>query len=115
MRRHSAICERYDVVVVPFPFHEIPVRKRRPVVVLSGDKFNRANGWTVVAMVTTAKETSWPSDVLIKGLQAAGLMVPCVVRPRFQTMPNEIIVRRLGALDGMDRLAFERQLAEMLL
>jgi mRNA interferase MazF len=109
------ICERYDVVVVPFPFHEIPVRKRRPVVVLSGNKFNRANGWTIVTMVTTAKETNWPSDVLIRDLQTAGLVVPCVVRPRFQTMPNEIIVRRLGELGGLDRLSCERQLAEMLL
>ena len=34
------ICDRYDVVVVPFPFDEIPVRKRRPVLVFSGRSFN---------------------------------------------------------------------------
>jgi mRNA interferase MazF len=113
--RHSVICERYDVAVVPFPFHEIPVRKRRPVVILSGSKFNEANGWTVVAMVTTAKEMSWPSDVELKDLETAGLKVPCVVRPRFQTMPNDIFVRLVGRLGGLDRLACEKQLADMLL
>lgn len=109
------ICDRYDLAVVPFPFQEIPVRKRRPVVVLSGRQFNEANGWTVVAMVTTAKELSWPSDVVIKDLEAAGLRAPCVIRPRLQTMPNEIFVRLIGRLAGLDRLAFEKQLAEMLL
>jgi mRNA interferase MazF len=109
------ICERYDVVVVPFPFHEIPVRKRRPVAVISGKAFNQANGWTVVAMITTAKETNWPSDVPIKDLETAGLKAPCIVRPRFQTMPNEIIVRHIGALGSLDRLSCERQLADMLL
>lgn len=71
--RLSVICDRYDLAVVPFPFHEIPVRKRRPVVVLSGRQFNEANGWTVVAMVTTAKETAWTADIAIMDLQSAGL------------------------------------------
>jgi len=109
------ICERYDLAVVPFPFHEIPVQKRRPVVVLSGMRFNDANGWSVVAMVTTAKETRWASDVEIQDLDTAGLHVPCVIRLRLQTMPNDIFVRSIGALGGLDRLACERQLATMLL
>jgi mRNA interferase MazF len=104
------ICERYDLAVVPFPFHEIPVRRRRPVVVLSGGRFNEANEWTVVAMVTTAKEMSWPSD-----LEAAGLKVPCVIRARLQTMPNDIFVRLIGQLGSLDRLACEKQLVDMLL
>lgn len=108
------ICDRYDVVVVPFPFDEIPVRKRRPVLVLSGRNFNEANRHTVVAMITTAKETNWPSDVVIGDLEPAGLLVPCVARLRFQTMPNTLIVRRLGRLGAFDRLRCERQLADML-
>ena len=51
------ICERYETIVVPFPFSEIPVLKRRPAVVLSGKKFNDDNNATVVAMITTAKAT----------------------------------------------------------
>lgn len=108
------ICERHQVVVVPFPFHEIAVSKRRPVLVLSGREFNETNGQTVVAMITTAKKTNWPSDTLVDDLDAAGLRTPCVVRLRLQTLPNEIIVRSLGTLAALDRLRFERQLAGML-
>jgi mRNA interferase MazF len=109
------IFDRYDVAVVPYPFHEIPVRKRRPSVVLSGRDFNRDNGWTIIAMITTAKQTNWPSDVLLGDLDSAGLRHSCVIRWRLQTMPNEIFVRRIGSLGGLDRLACERQLARMLL
>lgn len=108
------ICDRYDVVVVPFPFDEIPVRKRRPVVVLSGRGFNERNDHTLVAMITTGKKTSWPSDVVIRDLETAGLQVPSIARLRFQTMPNSLIVRSLGRLAPLDRLQCERQLAEML-
>jgi mRNA interferase MazF len=97
------IFDRYDVVVVPFPFDDMPVRKRRPVVVLSGKAFNATNGQTVVAMITTAKETDWPSDLAIQQLDDAGLKQPCVIRMRLLTIPNGLIVRQIGALAGVDR------------
>lgn len=109
------ICDRYQTVVVPYPFHERPIVKRRPALVLSGHDFNEANGQTLVAMITSAKETSWPSDIIIRDLESAGLDRPCVLRFRFQTLPNVIFVRPLGMFSGLDRLACERQLAEMLL
>lgn len=107
------ICDRYDVVVVPFPFDEIPVHRKRPVLVFSGRPFNESNERTVVAMITSAKKVTWPSDVRIGDLPAAGLKVPSVARLRFQTMPNGIIIRRLGQLSPLDRLQCERQLAGM--
>jgi mRNA interferase MazF len=94
------IFDRYDVAVVPFPFHEIPVRKRRPCIILSGRRFNEANGWTVMAMITTAKQTSWPSDVLIADLGAAGLQQPCVVRWRLQELPRREVQERVEQVAG---------------
>ncbi|MCO5162884.1 MAG: type II toxin-antitoxin system PemK/MazF family toxin [Mesorhizobium sp.] len=108
------ICERYDVVVVPFPFTEIPVRKRRPVLVFSGSRFNHDNEHSLVAMITTAKGTSWPSDVAIDDLQSAGLLHPCVMRLRFQTMPNSLIVRKLGTLNSADAVRCADALSGML-
>jgi mRNA interferase MazF len=108
------ICERYDTAVVPFPFAEQPVLKRRPVVILSGPGFNEANKATIVAMITTAKETAWPSDILIRDLESASLTTPCVIRWRLATIPNELFLRRLDVLSGVDRLACERELTNIL-
>ena len=108
------ICERYDVAVIPFPFAEIPVLKRRPAVVLSGLAFNAANNSTLVAMITTTKRTSWPSDVPLRDLKSAGLELACLVRWRLTTVPNGLIVRKLGKLGGLDRLSCEREFANMI-
>lgn len=108
------ICERYETVVVPFPFADIPILKRRPAVVLSGPHFNERNGSTVVAMVTTAKASMWPSDVRLEDLDSACLPKQCVVRWRLATVPNDLILRKLGMLGPRDRLACEREFANML-
>lgn len=107
------ICDRFDTIVVPFPFSDVPVLKRRPAVVLSNARFNRDNAATLVGMITTAKASVWPSDHTIADLPAAGLGQPCIVRWRLATIPNDLIQRKLGRLAAIDRLRCERLLAEM--
>ena len=108
------ICKRYDVAVIPFPFAEIPIVKRRPTIVISGQSFNEANGSTLVAMITSTTQSIWPSDVQIKNLVSAGLKISCKVRWRLTTVPNDLIIRTMGELTGEDRLNCERQLAMMI-
>jgi mRNA interferase MazF len=107
------ICDRFDTIVVPFPFSDLPVLKRRPAIVLSNARFNGDNAATLVGMITTAKASVWPSDHSIQDLKAAGLDHPCIVRWRLATIPNNLIQRRLGRLAAVDRLSCERLLAEM--
>lgn len=109
------IFDRFDTAVVPFPFAELAVLKRRPVVVMSSRAFNTANGATLVAMITTAKASIWPSDIVLGDLADAGLTTPCILRWRLTTLPNALILRALGRLSAIDRMACERGMAEMLL
>jgi mRNA interferase MazF len=97
------ICDLGDVVVVPFPFVDIAAEKRRPAVVMSREGFNRSNGHSICAMVTTAGRMNWPTDISIANLEAAGLPRACVVRFKLFTLPNSIILRRAGALSESDR------------
>jgi mRNA interferase MazF len=97
------ICDLGDVVVVPFPFVDAADDKRRPSIILSREVFNRANGHSICAMVTTASRTNWPSDVTIDDLGSAGLSRPCVMRWKLFTLPNAIILRRAGTLAKQDR------------
>lgn len=107
------ICDRYDTIVVPFPFADVPVLKRRPAVVLSGPVFNTNNGASVVAMITTAKASTWPSDVSRADLDSACLRHPCIIRWRLATIPNALISKRLGHLSERDRFACEQQFATL--
>ena len=108
------IFDRFDTAVVPFPLAEQAVLKRRPVVVMSSRALNAANGATLVAMLTTAKASVWASDIVLDDLAAAGLQTPCILRWRLTTLPNDLILRALGRLGALDRLACERGMAAMI-
>jgi mRNA interferase MazF len=105
----SAIFDRFDVVVVPFPFSDKAGRKRRPALVLSNRDFN-TTGHTVLAMITTKGHHPWPGDCEITGLEAAGLPLPCIVRLKLFTLDNRLIRRRIGELSEADEARVRRSL-----
>jgi mRNA interferase MazF len=107
------IAERGAVVVVPFPFADQPVSKRRPAVVMSGRAFNQSQGMTTLAMITTGKRTHWLGDVPISDLQSAGLREACVVRPRLGTVDNGFIEEVIGELAERDRQALRRSIERL--
>ena len=104
----------FDVVVVPFPFSERRAAKRRPALVVSTTPFNLAHAHNVLAMITTAGHTSWPSDVAIADLAAAGLPAPSWVRLKLFTLDVSLIVRSIGHLARADARAVGAVLAEAL-
>lgn len=97
------ICDFGDVVVVPFPFVDIASDKRRPSVILSRAEFNKSHDHSICAMVTTAARSHWPSDITITETKSAGLNRPCLLRWKLFTLPNELILRRVGSLASRDR------------
>lgn len=108
------ICEFGDVAIVPFPFVEKIVAKVRPALVLSRAEFNDQNGHTMLAMITTAKQSFWPTDIAISDGEAAGLRQPSTVRWKVFTLPNDLIQRRAGALGSKDQRAVKAALRKVL-
>ncbi len=104
----------FDVVVVPFPFTDRDAAVRRPALVVSTKPFNERHGQTVLAMITTARRSDWPSDINIEGWAKAGLTVSCRVRLKLFTLDTVLILRRLGSLAKNDRDAVRRALTRSL-
>lgn len=102
MRQLSTIFEQFEIAIVPFPFVEAPRTKPRPGLVLSAKSFNRRNGHTLLAMITTAERMRWPSDYSIRELPPTGLRVACVVRWKLFTLDNRALQRRVGRLGERD-------------
>jgi len=95
----------FDVVVVPFPFTDRATTKRRPALVLSDAlNFNKQAGHSVLAMITSAKNSDWPLDVEIEDLDAAGLSSASIVRMKLFTLDDRLIIRRAGKLANQDRM-----------
>ena len=103
------ICDHWDVALVPFPFMDIPVSKKRPALVISSKEFNSKNHHSIFAMITTAKATSWPSDYLLLAPEKSGLKQTCYVRWKTFTLPNDMIVRRVGRLSNLDEEQLKNQ------
>lgn len=101
------------MVVVRYPFNDLPISKPRPAVVLSEPAFAAAVGQTLVAMVTTASRSTWPHDTVISDLAHAGLKRPCVVRMRLATVINGLIAARIGSLVERDTLAVRAALSRV--
>src|SRR5580704_10714703 len=80
MTRHIVAYKPGDVVRVPFPFVDSGATKHRPALVLSAEKYNSTHGHSVMAMITSAKHSRWPSDVSISNLGSTGLPSPSIVR-----------------------------------
>lgn len=97
----------FDVLVVPFPFTDRAAEKRRPAVALSTANANKATGHTVCAMITSADNAPWPHDVRIADLAAAGLPAPSVIRLKWFTIDNRLILRRAGTLASRDQRALK--------
>lgn len=93
------ICERGDIVVVPFPFTDIAVAKRRPALALSTRQFNAQSAHTVLAMITSAAHSLWPTDIPIVADAATGLSHPSLLRWKLFTLSNDLIARKAGRLD----------------
>ncbi|MDY0329818.1 MAG: type II toxin-antitoxin system PemK/MazF family toxin [Thiomonas sp.] len=103
--------ERWQVLRVPFPFTDRTASKNRPALVLSdAAAFNTSSGHVVMAMITSAKNPSWPLDCPIENLAVAGLPAPSVVRAKFFTLDERLIRGVLGTLDTKDAIAIERNL-----
>lgn len=99
------IFEKFSVVVVPFPFTDQDSSKRRPALVLSSTVFNTSVQHSVLAMITSAKNSNWLLDVAISDLQSAGLTSASIVRMKLFTLDNRLIIRQAGSLADADRQA----------
>lgn len=107
--------ERFSVVVVPFPFTDVIATRRRPALVVSTPhSLSRTVGHCVLAMITSADNASWPLDVAITDLEAAGLPHPSVVRMKLFTLDERLVLRTAGQLAPQDAVRVTGSLAELL-
>ncbi|MDP1996755.1 MAG: type II toxin-antitoxin system PemK/MazF family toxin [Gallionella sp.] len=92
----------FDVVAVPFPLTDRDATKRRPALVVSNERFNQQHNQLVLAMITTATDNVWPSDVSLTDWQAAGLKVVCQFRLKLFTLDQALVLKTIGQLSSRD-------------
>ena len=76
--------------------------------VFSSTEFNSETGQTVLAMITTAAAGNWPNDVEIVDTRSAGLDHHSFVRWKMFTLPNQLVLRKVGTLSEGDMNGLRR-------
>ena len=111
MTKLTVICNRFDVVKIPFPFTDRLAHKNRPAVIISSARsFNHLISHSIMAMITSTQHTSWPLDTPVNDLDSAGLPAPSIIRLKLFTLDHSLIIGTLGHLSARDTLAFNKNL-----
>jgi mRNA interferase MazF len=104
----------FDVVSVPFPYTDRPVRQRRPAMVVSQPEHERATGLLWVVMITAAENRPWPGDVRLSNPRRAGLSIPSVVRPAKIATIEATQASRVGTVGPAERRAVQTAIRAIL-
>ena len=81
----------WDIVKVPFPYTDRPVRQYRPGLVVAIPAIGDRPALLWVLMITSAENRGWPGDVPLSDLVRAGLPVASVIR-----------TEKIAAIDAKD-------------
>ena len=103
----------WDIVKVPFPYVERPIRQFRPALVVGTDPIEDDHGLVWVLMITSAENRRWENDVVVSDLTAAGLPVPSVVRCAKIATIEAKEAALIGSLPDPDRREVGAFLARM--
>ena len=76
-----------DIILVPFPFTDQSITKKRPAVVISTKTYNQKRPDLIIMAVTSQiKPASIIGEVIIQEWQAAGLLKPSAIKPVITTI-----------------------------
>jgi mRNA interferase MazF len=93
-----------DVIVVPFPYSDRLAQKRRPALVVSNAELH-ALGLIWAVMITSAKNSSHPSDFALADLARAGLNSPSIARPsKIACLEPSRVLRVAGSLSESETI-----------
>ena len=100
--------EQGDIVLIPIPFTDLSSQKRRPVVVISNDVYNRKTSDIVVVAMTSNPEVADYSFTLTSSdLEKGTLNRPGKVRAdKIYTLSQSIVVKTFGRVNAvtLDRI-----------
>jgi mRNA interferase MazF len=92
-----------DVVLIPVPFTDLSSVKRRPVIVVSNDRYNQSTGNIVVAAMTSVPARNpYSLQITSADLVAGALNHPGTVREdKIYTLDQRIVAKTFGKVNDV--------------
>ena len=106
--------KRGDIVLVDFVFSEETGSKRRPVLLLSSDRYMEGRQEVVVSAITSNTGRILVGDHLMADWEEAGLLFPSVVTGILRTIKQSMIDRKMGEVSEGDLAEIKSKLKQIL-
>ena len=93
--------EQGDILLIPIPFTDLSSQKRRPVIVISNNSYNRkTTDIIVVAMTSNPTEAEYSFPITSADLEKGFLNHPGKVRvDKIYTLSQAIVVKTFGRVN----------------
>jgi len=88
-----------DIILVRYPFSNLSGIKVRPAIIVSTSHLS--SDYFIVP-ITSKTGFLLPGEFVLTGWQQAGLNIPSAVKRGIYTVDSELIIKRVGALQGND-------------
>ena len=108
------IYNQFDIVLVPFPFTDKNVTKKRPALVLNNKNYQIKTNHLILAMITSAKNSRWENDFEIKDIETTGLKTDCVIRYKIFSLDERIILKKTGSICKNEQKQIKEDLLKLI-
>ena len=104
--------KKWEIVIVPFPFTNFTTTKKRPALIISPDEYNERLD-VLIAFITSNLDSEYcVGDYKISEWQKSNLPKPSMLRMKFATIDQSIIIKKLGRLREKDIDEFRKLLID---
>ena len=91
-----------DILLAMLVFTDGSATKKRPVLGMSGEKYNQARDEIVVTAISSNTTRKLFGEIRIKAWKKAGLLYPSIMTGIFFTIRKEFVEKRIGCLQAED-------------
>lgn len=103
--------KKWDIVLIPFPFTDLSVTKKRPGLVISPDRYNKFSLDVIIVFMTSKLDGEKRfGDYRVQEWKKSSLPKPTIIRMKFATIMSSLIVKKIGQLHQKDIDRFSNEL-----
>lgn len=106
--KSTTVYNRWDIVLVNFPFTDLSAVKKRPCLILSTDDFNKSSDVIAAYITSNIPDDKRIGDYMINDWMEAGLPKPSLIRMKIATIDKSIINKKIGSLNQYDIKRFKK-------
>jgi len=100
---------KYDVIVVKFPFASSMRYKARPAVLISSEDYHRSGRNTsIILAISSQVDAKLTLEPIIMQWQTSGLLKPSILKASIATIENDFIISKLGTLSKEDQIVLDQ-------